>query len=66
MELVVRLLWTILVGWWFVVLWLATAVVLALLVIWYPLGHTMVLNTWTVLTRKRPITAVAEDLRTLQ
>lgn len=66
MDLIVRLLWTALVGWWLVVLWIAVAVVLALLVIWYPIGHTVVLNSWTVLTRKRPISEVLADLQTLR
>ncbi|QSG02165.1 hypothetical protein [Natranaeroarchaeum sulfidigenes] len=66
MDSIVRLLWTVLVGWWFVVLWLATAVLLALLVIWYPLGLFMIANVWTVLTRKRPITEVIDDIYVLR
>lgn len=66
MDSIVRLLWTVLVGWWLVVLWLATAVLLALLVIWYPLGLFMIANVWTVLTRKRPITEVIDDMYVLR
>lgn len=66
MDSIVRLLWTVLVGWWLVVLWLATAVLLALLVIWYPLGLFMIANVWTVLTRKRPITEVIDDIYVLR
>jgi len=58
--------WFLLVGWWFSLLWISTAVLLALLVIWYPLGLFMIANVWTVLTRKRPISDVIDDVGSLR
>ena len=66
MELGIRLVWFLLVGWWSILLWLAAAVLLAILVIWYPIGLFMVANTWTILTRKRPIINVLSDLQRLR
>lgn len=66
MEWAVRLVWFLFVGWWFTLLWLAAAVLLAILVIWYPIGLFMVANTWTVLTRKRPLTDLLAELQRLR
>ena len=63
MNIVVRLLWFVFIGWWAGVLWFLLASVVALTVIWYNVGLFMVIHTWDVMTLKAPLRETVDTVR---
>lgn len=49
-NVLVRLLWFVLIGWWLGALWFAASLVLMLSVVFFPIGAYAATKTWNVMT----------------
>jgi len=63
MNVVIRIVWFVLVGWWVGLLWFSVAIVACLTAIWYNVGLFMAVNTWRVMTRKETLQEIIDDVR---
>jgi len=47
-----RIVWTVLIGWWLALIWLGVSLFLMLTIIGFPVGAYTATKTWHVLTLK--------------
>lgn len=57
---IARVVWFTLVGWWFSLLWITSALLVMCTVVGFPLGVYMLLKTWEVATLKSSPKVVIE------
>ena len=62
MNIVLRIVWFVFVGWWVGVLWFLVACVAGITVLWYNVGLFMVADTWKVMTLKDPPREIIADV----
>lgn len=63
MNILYRLVWTVTIGWWIGLLWIALACLLALTVIWYNVGLYMIVNTLRLVTLASHPREIITDVR---
>jgi len=63
MNILIRLTWFVLVGWWLGSLWFIGSVLLMMTIIMFPFGAYTASKTWTVMTLKSKPNQIVNDVQ---
>ena len=61
MGALLRVLWFIIIGWWFGIIWFTLSLALMISVIFFPIGAYTASKTWAVMTLKTSPTKVVVE-----
>jgi uncharacterized membrane protein YccF (DUF307 family) len=64
MNVLIRLLWFIFVGWWLGMIWFGMSILLMLSIIFFPIGAYTATKTWHVMTLKTSPQKVVVEAKT--
>jgi uncharacterized membrane protein YccF (DUF307 family) len=63
MNIVIRAVWFLFVGWWVGALWVFAAVLATVSIVFAPIGVVMAQKTWQIMTLKTSPNVVVKEVR---